>query len=162
MQKNSCLIPSPIGLLYMEADEFGICKLELCSGCGHGADFVEEKDMCVLLRQARMELEEYFAGKRQYFEVPVSLAGTEFQRKVWESLKKIPYGKTRSYGEIASDIGNPKAARAVGMANNRNPVMILVPCHRVIGKDGSLVGYGGGLEVKRFLLNLENRGTTAC
>lgn len=102
------------------------------------------------------QLEEYFAGKRKVFAFPYGLEGTEFQKKVWAELEKIPYGETRSYGQIAKAIGNPKASRAVGMANNRNPIIIVVPCHRVIGSTGKLVGYGGGLEMKETLLKLEN------
>lgn len=103
------------------------------------------------------QLCEYFAGSRQTFDLPLEPRGTEFQRRVWNALCEIPYGETRSYGEIAQRVGNPKASRAVGMANHRNPIPILIPCHRVIGADGSLVGYGGGLGVKRYLLDLEKR-----
>ena len=101
------------------------------------------------------QLEEYFAGKRKQFDLPLSLRGTEFQRQVWAALRDIPYGVTRSYGQIAQAVGRPKAVRAVGMANHRNPISIIVPCHRVVGADGSLTGYGGGLENKKFLLALE-------
>lgn len=101
------------------------------------------------------EIEEYLVGNRKRFEFPYKLIGTAFQLRVWKELEKIPYGETRFYGEIAQAIGKPKAARAVGMANNRNPMMIVVPCHRVIGKTGKLVGYAGGVELKRKLLELE-------
>ena len=104
---------------------------------------------------AAEQLEAYFAGKRTTFSLPLRPAGTAFQLAVWQALTEIPYGETRSYGEIAAAVGNPKAARAVGMANNRNPISILIPCHRVIGSTGALVGYGGGLEKKLFLLELE-------
>lgn len=97
----------------------------------------------------------YFAGELTEFDVELDLAGTDFQRRVWSALRTIPYGETRSYGEIAEQIGSPGAARAVGMANGRNPVAIIVPCHRVIGASGSMTGYGGGLERKRLLLDLE-------
>jgi len=110
-----------------------------------------------LIKTAAAQLAEYFAGKRAKFDLPLAPAGTEFQRSVWRALQTIPYGKTRSYGEIAAQIGNPKAFRAVGLANNRNPIVIIIPCHRVIGHDGSLVGFGGGLDVKQYLLDLENR-----
>ena len=110
-----------------------------------------------LIKKAAKQLKEYFAGKRKEFELPLAPAGTEFQRSVWRALQTISYGKTRSYGEIAAQIEKPKACRAVGMANNRNPIVIIVPCHRVIGHDGSLVGYGGGLDIKRYLLDLEKR-----
>jgi methylated-DNA-[protein]-cysteine S-methyltransferase len=100
-------------------------------------------------------LDEYFAGRRWRFDLPLSLDGTVFQRAVWAALRQIPYGQTASYGDIAARVGNPKAVRAVGGANNRNPVAIIVPCHRVIGHGGSLVGYGGGLDTKRWLLDHE-------
>lgn len=109
-----------------------------------------------LLCQAAAEIEEYLNGRRKEFEAPIHLAGTAFQKKVWEALRRIPYGETRSYQEIAKSVGNPRACRAVGMANHKNPLMILVPCHRVVGKNGDLTGYAGGLEVKKFLLELEN------
>jgi len=111
------------------------------------------------LAPVRGQLEEYFAGQRTAFDLEVGLAGTPFQRRVWRALQDIPYGETISYGELARRIGNPSAVRAVGLANGRNPVSIVVPCHRVIGSDGSLTGYGGGLDRKRYLLELE-QGTT--
>lgn len=102
------------------------------------------------------ELDEYFAGDRKQFDVPLTfIGGTPFQRKVWHALRNIPYGEVRSYKDIASAIGTPKAVRAVGGANNKNPISIIVPCHRVIGSNGALVGYGGGLEKKEYLLKLE-------
>ncbi|MDE6261258.1 MAG: methylated-DNA--[protein]-cysteine S-methyltransferase [Oscillospiraceae bacterium] len=110
---------------------------------------------------AAAELEEYFAGKRKSFTVPLSPWGTEFQLAVWQALRDIPYGQTRTYGEIAAAIGRPRAARAVGMANHDNPLMIFTPCHRVVGKDGSLTGFACGLEVKRRLLELEQMDGTA-
>jgi methylated-DNA-[protein]-cysteine S-methyltransferase len=106
-------------------------------------------------RQAVRELKEYAAGRRRKFAVPLDLRGTEFQQKVWKALQAIPYGQTRSYGEIARQVGNPRAARAVGMANHDNPVAVIVPCHRVIAGDGSLGGYGGGLAKKSTMLRLE-------
>lgn len=110
-----------------------------------------------LLKQTAEELREYLAGERKEFTVPLSPKGTEFQRRVWKSLRAIPYGETRSYREIADSVGCPKGFRAVGMANNRNPIPIIIPCHRVIGADGSLTGYGGGLDIKVRLLKLEKR-----
>jgi methylated-DNA-[protein]-cysteine S-methyltransferase len=101
------------------------------------------------------QLREYFAGDRKTFDLPVALAGTPFQQRVWAMLQEIPYGRTATYGEIATRLGHPNAARAVGMANNRNPVAVIVPCHRVVGSNGALVGYGGGLDRKRMLLELE-------
>lgn len=102
---------------------------------------------------------EYFQGKRKSFDFKYELRGTEFQKKVWNALLEIPYGETRSYQEIAEMIGNKKASRAVGMANNRNPITIVVPCHRVIGKNGKLVGYFGGVEMKESLINIEKKNT---
>jgi methylated-DNA-[protein]-cysteine S-methyltransferase len=101
------------------------------------------------------QLREYFAGDRTVFDVPLQLDGTPFERSVWSALQEIPYGETTSYGEVARRIGQPTAARAVGLANGRNPIAVIVPCHRVIGANGSLTGYGGGLERKRTLLALE-------
>lgn len=113
-----------------------------------------------LLKKAAKELMEYFNGERKVFDIPFASHGTEFRLKVWEKLNLIPYGETRSYGEIAKMIGNPKASRAVGMANNRNPLAIIVPCHRVIGHDGNLTGYAGGLKLKQQLLDLEKQNKT--
>ncbi len=106
-------------------------------------------------QQALQQLAEYFNGSRQQFDVKIAPKGTVFQESVWQELCKIPFGQTASYGEIAKRIGNPKACRAVGLANAKNPLPIIVPCHRVIGKDGSLTGFGGGLEIKKQLLDLE-------
>lgn len=108
-----------------------------------------------LIMETRRQLDEYFSKKRRDFDLPLSLRGTGFQLSVWEALRAIPYGTTCSYLDVAAKIGSPKACRAVGMANNRNPVVIVVPCHRVIGKNKSLTGYGGGLELKKYLLELE-------
>lgn len=121
-------------------------------------DFVEtEGDMIEtpLIKRAYRQLSEYFLGERQVFDLPINPVGTEFQKKVWHELVKIPYGKTVSYKDIAIAVGNEKASRAVGMANNKNKILIIIPCHRVIGKNGSLTGYAGGLTVKKYLLNLE-------
>ena len=108
-----------------------------------------------LIKEAYKQLSEYLIGKRQNFDLPLNPRGTVFQQQVWKALSDIPYGETRSYKQIAEAIGNPKAVRAVGMANNRNPLLIVVPCHRVIGANGKLVGYGAGIEKKEFLLKLE-------
>ena len=107
------------------------------------------------LRDVARQLKEYLAGKRKGFDIPLKLHGTDFQQSVWSTLLTIPYGETRSYGEIAKQIGNVKACRAVGMANHWNPIVIIVPCHRVIGADGSLTGFGGGLTLKQQLLDIE-------
>lgn len=108
-----------------------------------------------LLEQAMAQLDEYLEGKRKEFTLPLAPSGTPFQQKVWQALTTIPYGQTRTYGEIAAQIGNAKACRAVGLANNRNPISVFIPCHRVIGANGALTGYGGGLPVKQMLLELE-------
>lgn len=108
-----------------------------------------------LIHKAYLQIIEYLQGNRKVFDLPLGFKGTAFQQKVWKALAEIPYGETRSYKQIAETIGNPKAMRAVGMANNRNPLLMVIPCHRVIGADGRLVGYGAGLPMKEFLLNLE-------
>ena len=108
--------------------------------------------------QAQRQLGEYFAGDRTEFELPTTIAGEEFQRRVWELIDRIPYGRTTTYGEMAQELGDPALAREVGAAVGRNPLSIVVPCHRVVGKDGRLTGYAGGLERKRFLLELEGAG----
>ena len=108
-----------------------------------------------LLKKAAKQLEEYLSGKRKAFDLPLAPQGTEFQQRVWMALQEIPYGKTCSYKDIAEKIGNVKACRAVGMANNKNPIAIFIPCHRVIGANGKLVGYAGGLDLKKKLLDLE-------
>jgi len=112
------------------------------------------------LSEANRQLQEYFAGQRKEFDLELNPSGTEFMRNVWASLQKIPYGETRSYKDIAVSIGKDKAFRAVGLANNRNPISIIIPCHRVIGANGALIGYGGGLDIKTFLLDLERSNTS--
>ncbi len=114
-----------------------------------------KKEETALIRRCKEELDEYFVGKRRDFDLPLAPKGTEFQKRVWECLRNIPYGETRSYKDIAIAAGSPKGFRAVGMANNRNPIAIIVPCHRVVGSDGKLVGYASGVEKKTFLLELE-------
>lgn len=115
----------------------------------------EEKDNPILL-EAERQLNEYFAGKRNHFDLELDFVGTEFQKKVWQALLTIPFGETRSYGEIAVQIGNAKAVRAVGAANGKNPISIIAPCHRVIGASGALTGFAGGLGAKKLLLTLES------
>lgn len=110
----------------------------------------------LLIKEAHRQITEYLKGERKVFNLPIRMKGTEFQKQVWNALLDIPYGETRSYKQIAEAIGNPKAVRAVGMANNRNPLLIVVPCHRVIGGNGKLVGYAAGLDKKAFLLRLED------
>ena len=115
-----------------------------------------EKDTKLLL-EVEKQLKEYFEGKRTKFEIPLNPKGTEFMKKVWKELLKIPYGETRTYKEIAKKTGNSKASRAVGMANNKNPIPIIIPCHRVIGSNNKLVGYALGLDMKQYLLDLERK-----
>lgn len=125
-----------------------------------GRELVENSDIIEkdteILKEAVKQLNEYFEGKRKVFDLSVNPKGTEFMQSVWKELEKIPYGKTATYKEIAERVGNPKAARAVGMANNKNPIPIIIPCHRVIGANGKLVGYALGLNMKEQLLKLEN------
>jgi methylated-DNA-[protein]-cysteine S-methyltransferase len=145
--------------------DFPLCDLYILddNGAVAGVYFDEDARMLsgslrgetALTKEAARQLGEYFAGKRTAFDLPLAPRGTEFQMEDWKALQDIPYGETRSYSDIARAIGRPKAVRAVGMANNRNPISIIIPCHRVIGADGSLVGYGGGLELKKALLELE-------
>jgi len=147
---------SPVGSLFLAASSKGLVRLEFDSRVQklnpNTTDLHESK---TALAPYLSELEEYFAGKRVTFSAPLDLRGTEFQLACWRALLEIPYGETRSYRDIALSIGHPRAYRAVGMSNNRNPVAIIVPCHRVIASSGSLCGYGGGLDIKRKLLDLE-------
>jgi len=154
--KNLCYINSPVGSLGIIEDKRKIAGIFFKNGKKApkpGADLIMGETP--LIRKTAAQLEEYFNGKRKTFDVPLFLEGSVFQLNIWKVLQKIPYGETRSYKEVASMAGNAKACRAAGMANNRNPIAIVVPCHRVIGADGSLTGYGGGLEKKRYLLELE-------
>ena len=145
-------INSPVGPLTLTEHDGALCGLEFGEVSFEKAAVPGDSP---LLRQAEKELGEYFAGERKVFTVPVSLSGTDFQLKVWHALADIPFGEVCSYGDIAKAIGSPKACQAVGGANHRNPVSIIIPCHRVIGSDNSLTGYGGGLFIKEFLLKLE-------
>lgn len=144
-------INSLVGPLLLAVSERGLVAVEF-GGMNIGESWVESAEK--IAPYAR-QLEEYLAGHRRQFDLPLDLRGTEFQKRCWQELLKIPYGETRSYADIARAIGNPAAVRAVGLANGQNPIAIIVPCHRVIGSDGSLTGYGGGLETKRKLLELE-------
>ena len=117
--------------------------------------YESERSETPLIKEAYRQLSEYLMGKRIRFDLPLNPRGTEFQQQVWKALCDIPYGETRSYKQIAETIGNPRAVRAVGMANNRNPLLIVIPCHRVIGANGKLVGYGTGIAMKEYLLKLE-------
>jgi methylated-DNA-[protein]-cysteine S-methyltransferase len=120
-------------------------------------DAVHNDPLTPLLQEAVKEFQEYFNGTRKIFDLPIDPKGTTFQCRVWEAVSAIPYGNTRSYGTIAEQAGNPKGSRAVGMANNKNPIVIIVPCHRVVGHDGKLVGYAAGITIKQQLLELEKR-----
>lgn len=146
---------SPVGELFIAENDAGIC----CVSFSPLDDVGILKKETALIKKTAKQLQEYFSGKRKQFDIPLSTHGTDFQQKVWQSLQQIPYGETRCYEQIAESVGNPKACRAVGSANNKNPISILIPCHRVIGKNGKPVGYGGGLDIKEFLLNLENKKT---
>jgi methylated-DNA-[protein]-cysteine S-methyltransferase len=154
------MMPSPIGRLTLTGDGRALTSIlferddRLASGSPKHWIADDRR-----LRDARAQLDEYFAGKRTAFDLPLGLRGTPFQMKVWRALLKIRFGATVSYGEIAAAIGHPGASRAVGGANHRNPIPIIVPCHRVIGSDGSLTGYGGGEPTKRRLLALEGVST---
>jgi methylated-DNA-[protein]-cysteine S-methyltransferase len=154
---------SPCGPLLCVVDEAGaVVRIEFCNGRhspqvierlqASGAEVVEDASRTA---EVRRQLAEYFAGQRRDFDLALAPQGTPFERAVWDELKKIPFGETRTYGEIAETLGRPGAARAVGRANGANPIPIVVPCHRVIGSDGSLTGFGGGLDVKSRLLELE-------
>lgn len=151
---------SPLGDMQIIEENNSLTHLNLSVNQILPADFpkgsITQKDT-PLISSAKRQLDEYFQGKRKSFDLPLAPSGTQFQQKVWNALCTIPYGKTRSYKEIAAQIQNPKGCRAVGMANNRNPIMIIIPCHRVIGSNGSLVGYAGGLDIKQWLLAHEKR-----
>lgn len=150
-------IPSPVGELKLVASDKGLAAiLWENDGPSHSRlpPAAEDRNHPILMETER-QLKDYFAGKRQTFSVALDFNGTEFQKKVWAALLTIPCGETRSYGQIARQIGKPKAVRAVGAANGKNPCPIIVPCHRVIGSTGKLTGFGGGLEAKAYLLELE-------
>jgi len=156
MTVHTTFVDSPVGPLFVAADEEGLHAIEFRENrhpVKRKADWREGDN--AVLRRARRQLDEYFSGKRRAFDLPLSPAGTEFQRSVWTKLATIPYGETISYAQLASRVGKPSAMRAVGAANGRNPLPIVLPCHRVIGADGSLTGFGGGLPTKQFLLKLE-------
>jgi len=150
-------MPSPVGTLRLVADEQGLCEIWFERGRHQKAPQSHWLRDAKPLAQARRQLEEYFAGTRQQFDLPLHPLGTPFQLEVWWELARIPYGATISYGELARRINQPQAMRAVGAANGRNPLPIVLPCHRVIGSDGSLTGFGGGLPTKRYLLSMESR-----
>lgn len=157
MKLSYTYCPSPVGQLVLTSD--GECLTGLYTGrlneeAAPAKEWVRN-DEAMPFAQTKQQLVKYFDKELQDFDLPLNLIGTDFQRSVWQQLLKIPYGTVISYGEMARRLGNPKAMRAVGLANGRNPISIIVPCHRVIGADGSLTGYGGGLPRKRALLSLE-------
>ncbi len=149
---------SPVGRLLLAGD--GASLIQVCFQSGPRPQQLGDGWVAAAapFRAAIEQLDEYFAGRRRRFDLPLAPRGTDFQRRVWRALSDIPYGKTISYGELARLIGKPSASRAVGLANGANPLPIVVPCHRVIGADGSLTGFGGGLPIKRKLLALEGAG----
>ncbi len=153
-------IPSPFGPLLAVEEENAITHLSLSDGGTLLGQFppgsIKQQDTPLIV-SAKQQLGEYFLGTRKNFQLPLLPSGTPFQQKVWDALCTIPYGETRSYKDIALQIQNPKGCRAVGMANNRNPIIIVIPCHRVIGSNGALVGYAGGLGVKEWLLEHEKK-----
>jgi methylated-DNA-[protein]-cysteine S-methyltransferase len=158
MTRSHITITSPVGPLTLVAEGGSLTGLYMeqhrhgpgAEGIGGPGDPAKAP-----FAAAARQLADYFDGRLTVFDLPLDMAGTPFQQRVWAALLDIPYGATATYGQLAADLGNPSASRAVGLANGRNPVSIIVPCHRVVGSDGSLTGYGGGLERKRFLLDLE-------
>ena len=158
----SKLLPSPVGVLKLVASDAGLTAILWENDDPRRVrlnSVIEDENHPILLETER-QLGEYFAGRRRSFSLPLDFKGTPFQRRVWSALLTIPYGETRSYGEIARQIGNPAAVRAVGAANGRNPLSIIAPCHRVIGATGKLTGFAGGLETKARLLALETGAST--
>lgn len=168
-------IGSPVGLLLLAASDAGVHVVDFPDG-KHPArpepgwqeiDLAMLAEMCredtsttgaaLLLWKTAQQLDEYFSGQRQQFDLPLAPRGTDFQKQVWRALREIPFGQTRSYAQLAQHIGKPSATRAVGAANGRNPIAIIVPCHRVIGADGGLTGFSGGLSAKSYLLKLEGQ-----
>lgn len=151
--KNIFFYDTAAGKLAIADNGSEITNIEIAGDADSYNANIEET---YVIKNAMKQLNEYFNGKRKEFDIPLNPSGTEFQKKVWKVLCDIPYGEVRSYKQVAEAAGNPKAYRAVGGANNKNPIIIVIPCHRVIGTNGSLVGYGGGLHVKEMLLLLEN------
>jgi methylated-DNA-[protein]-cysteine S-methyltransferase len=150
------IVPSPVGKLRLVGSDRGLLAVswESKGSSVPRLETMEDPHHPVLVEAAR-QLDQYFAGQRKEFELKLEFRGTDFQKRVWDELLKIPFGETRTYGEIARRLGNVNAMRAVGAANGRNPIPIIAPCHRVIGASGALVGFGGGLEVKEYLINFE-------
>lgn len=153
------VMKSPVGEITLVADKEHLCAIYWDNQKIDRNKFpdIEKKDENKVLRSATKQLNSYLAGKKEKFDIPIRLVGTNFQQRVWRALKSIKYGKTVSYGDIAKKIGNPKAVRAVGSAIGKNPLSIIFPCHRVIGSNGKLTGFAGGLKTKEFLIELERR-----
>ncbi|HET9220465.1 MAG TPA: methylated-DNA--[protein]-cysteine S-methyltransferase [Terriglobia bacterium] len=149
------VINSPMGPLTLAVSDKGLASIKFGNAVPEGA--VPEANAS---QETVDQLTEYFQGKRTQFDLPLDIEGTDFQKAVWSELQRIPYGETRSYGDIAKAIGRPGAARAVGMANHDNPLAVVIPCHRVVGRDGSLTGYAGGVHLKAQLLSIERRHRT--
>jgi len=150
-------IESPVGPLLLAADETGLRNIDFVHGRHTARPDPTWHEDPTLLQEATRQLRSYFAGELEAFDLPLSPSGTTFQLAVWNKLCEIPYGETISYGELARRLENPNASRAVGLANGSNPIPIIIPCHRVIGSNGKLTGYGGGLPIKEKLLALERR-----
>ncbi len=151
--KYVCQHDSPIGPLYLGEENGLLSLLVFRENDPRLQGYVSRSTPT--LERVKVELEEYFAGKRHRFDVPLRVKGTDFQTRVWQELQVIPYGETRSYKDIAEKVESPKGSRAVGLANNKNPISIIIPCHRVVGQNGKLTGYAGGLDAKSYLLDLE-------
>ncbi|KAF1067997.1 MAG: Methylated-DNA--protein-cysteine methyltransferase, constitutive [Pseudomonas citronellolis] len=160
MTYHAKLMPSPVGVLTLIANDTALVGVLWEHELAGRVDLTprERNDSHPILCEAERQLREYFAGERQSFDLPLEFIGSPFQKQVWAQLVRIPFGQTRSYREIAELIGNPKAVRAVGAANGRNPLSIIAPCHRVIGTNGKLTGFAGGLDAKALLLALESQG----
>jgi methylated-DNA-[protein]-cysteine S-methyltransferase len=150
-------LESPVGPLLLVGDEGGLRQILFVNGRHQARPEATWKQDAAPLEKAVSQLRSYFAGEREEFDLPLAPEGTPFQQEVWRQLCEIPYGETISYGELARRMGNPRASRAVGLANGSNPIPIVIPCHRVIGSNGKLTGYGGGLPIKEKLLALERR-----
>ncbi|EOX4971043.1 methylated-DNA--[protein]-cysteine S-methyltransferase [Vibrio alginolyticus] len=148
-------MPSPLGTVTIQSNAEGLLGIWFETCTTKPSELGRRDEQHPVLRQAVTQLDEYFAGLRNEFDLPLAATGTDFQNQVWQALTTIPYGETWSYQDLANAIGNPKAVRAVGLANGKNPISIVVPCHRVIGKSGKLTGYAGGVERKQRLLALE-------
>jgi methylated-DNA-[protein]-cysteine S-methyltransferase len=156
-------VDSPVGPISLRADSTGrLTELHIGAADTGALCGSDSGPAGRVLDRAAAQLDEYFDGARRFFDLPLAMEGTPFQQQVWARLREIPFGTTVSYGELATELGRPDAARSVGHANARNPIAVIVPCHRVIGSSGQLTGYGGGLSAKRLLLDLESRATPSA